>query len=57
MPSPTYAQNKVHQYKWIDKNREKYNLNRRNTYYRNKDAFYTAWREMRNMLKGYDYKK
>jgi hypothetical protein len=50
MPSPTYAKNKVHQYKWIEKNREQFNLNRRNTYYRNKSPYYRESEIFRRIL-------
>jgi hypothetical protein len=34
--SPSYAENKVHIYKWIDKNRDKHNGHRVRSYYKNK---------------------
>jgi len=36
MPSPSYAQNKIHIYTWREKNKEKHNIQRVRSYYKNK---------------------
>ena len=38
MPSPTYSQNKTHIYNYIAKNRDRVNIHKLRTYYKNKIA-------------------
>ena len=50
MPSPTYQQNKIHQYKWIENNRAKFNLNRVKSYWRKKSSYYRESELFRRIL-------
>ena len=50
MPSPTYKQNKIHQYKWIEKNRVQFNLNRIKSYWRKKSPYYRESELFRRIL-------
>ena len=46
MPSPSYSQNKVHIYKWVDKNKDKHNSNNMKNYYKMKIKC-PIWRQIK----------